>query len=387
MNNRSSRRSYAAPPPSIGAVQSKLLRIVCSHEQLKVSFHQLNSQIRTGLLEAEDVFVSLALQLMNLVGLKTDEMAADRRFTTIFTSVDRSHSQEENYMNKAMQAANELIERQKLQLMQLITVLRKIEAQVNSSQNSINQNLADHQAFMKKFFLKAFSYVYTIHHSGQSNDLSRVMLKILKATFDHVGAALGSVEAGIDDLIYELADKMCSPMVEYVKGLKVEMKNGTSSCLLEVVKEMHEAMQVRVLELEEARYEARLAQESRVEVLSRLMKSEETAKKLTISLRYLTEDNTGPVKNSTQEKSSSMKEDKAKDDNLLWELLQKKRKSFSDSPSKKNIPSITRTPITHSQSKRPHLQSSSINSRMLLCSSPSPSATTHKPIRGKLATP
>lgn len=205
-------------------------------------------------------------------------------------------------MNKAMQAANELIERQKLQLVQLITLLRKIEAQVNSSQNSIIQNLADHQAFMKKFFLKAFSYVSSVHHSGQSNDLSRGMLKILKATCDHVGAALGSVEAGIDDLISELADKMCNPMVEYVNGLKIEMKNGTCSSLLEVVKEMHEAMHIRAVELEEARHQARLAQESRVEVLSRLMKSEETARKLTISLGFLTEDNTGPEENFTHEK-------------------------------------------------------------------------------------
>lgn len=39
------------------------------------------------------MFASLALQLMNLVGLKTDEMVAERRFSTIVTSVDLSHSQ------------------------------------------------------------------------------------------------------------------------------------------------------------------------------------------------------------------------------------------------------------------------------------------------------
>lgn len=205
-------------------------------------------------------------------------------------------------MNKAMTAGNELMERQNLQLMQLISLLKKIEAQVNSSQKSIFQNLADHQAFMTKFFLKAFTYVSSIHQSGQCNDLSRMMLKILKATFDQVGAALGSVEVGIDDLICELADKMCNPMVEYVNGLKVEMKTGTCSCLLEVVKEMHEAMQFRTLELEEARKQARLAEQSRIEALSRLEKSEETARKLTVSLGLLTEDTTRPEEILTLEK-------------------------------------------------------------------------------------
>lgn len=101
---------------------------------------------------------------------------------------------------------------------------------------------------------------------------------------------------------------------------------------------------------------------------------------------------------SLLKKSSSVKEDKAKDDNLLWELLQKKRKSISDSPvgadelldvktcSKKLLSKmIIHKPVTRSQSKRPHLQSSFINSGMLLGSSPS--ATTHKVVRGKRVTP
>lgn len=39
------------------------------------------------------MFASLAIPLMNLVGLKTGEMAAEGRFTTIITSVDHSRSQ------------------------------------------------------------------------------------------------------------------------------------------------------------------------------------------------------------------------------------------------------------------------------------------------------
>ncbi|KAK6153863.1 hypothetical protein DH2020_013502 [Rehmannia glutinosa] len=370
MNRRNRPRCHGAPPPSVEAVQLKLWRIVSRHEQLKIAFHQLHSQIRTGLLEihimvfrkAEDVFASLAIPLTKLVGLKTVEMAAEGRFSTIVTSIDSSHSQylyqhenmlmiyvrvnvpvpktlkpfpdEENYMNRAMTAGNELMERQKLQLMQLISLLKKIEAQVNSSQKSIFQNLSEHQAVIKKFFLKAFTYVSAIHQSDKSNDdLTYMMLKILKATFEQVGVALGSVEVGIDDLIRELAEKMCNPMVEYVNGLKVEVKTGTCSRLLEVVKEMDGAMKVRKFELDEARKQARIAEQSRIEALSKLKKSEETAKKMTVSLGLLIEDTKESEENLAQNKILSTKEDQAKDENLLWELLRKKRKCrVPDSP-------------------------------------------------------
>lgn len=43
--------------------------------------------------KAEDVFTSLALPLMKLVGLKTVEMAEEGRFSTIITDTNRSHSQ------------------------------------------------------------------------------------------------------------------------------------------------------------------------------------------------------------------------------------------------------------------------------------------------------
>ncbi|KAH6795540.1 hypothetical protein C2S51_036526 [Perilla frutescens var. frutescens] len=400
MNCRRAARSTGAPPPSFEAVQSKLSRVVCRHEQLKVSFDELRSQIGTGLLEAEDVFVSLAVQLMKLVGLKTAEMAEERRFSTIVTSFDCSQSQPEvDYMKKAIKAGNELMERQKLQLVQLITLLKNIEAQVNSSQKSIFQDLANHQACIRKLFLKASSYVSSVHQSGRSNDLSRTMLLILKATFDQVGAAFGSVEVGIDDLIKELSDKMCNPMVQYANGLKVEIQRGTSSCLLEVVKEMHEAMQARRYELDEARNQTWLAEQSRIEAVSRLMKSEETAKKLTISLGLLIEDTIGLYE---KEKSSRVGQDQAKDDSLMWELLRQKRKSLSDSPlgpnellgigtsgkklpSKRVIPLLTHRPPKRSQLKGLDLESSSINSRMLLGSSPS--TTTQKVLCGKRITP
>lgn len=195
---------------------------------------------------------------------------------------DYCEFQDENYMNRAMIASNELKDRQMQQLIRLIDLLRKIEAQVNSSHKSIFQSLADHQASIQNFFLKALTYASSIHQSNQKNDLSLVMLKLFKAASDLIVGALGSVELQVEDLIHELATHMCNPMVEYVNVLKVEMKSGTCSHLLEVVKEMDSVMIAKKFELEEARKKARLAELSRVEALSKLREMEETTQKMTL---------------------------------------------------------------------------------------------------------
>ncbi|XP_073057578.1 uncharacterized protein [Primulina eburnea] len=359
------RANLAASPPFTEALQLKLSRILSSHQQLKIAFHRLNSQVAASLLEAEDVFASLAVPLTKLVGLKTVEMAAEGRFNSVLTANDRSNSQDEHYLSRAMVASNDLKERQKQQLIRLIDLLRKIETQVNSSQKSIFQSLADHQASIQNFFLKALTYASSIHQSNQKNDLSLVMLKLLKVASDLVIGALGSVEVQVDDLIHELATHMCNPMVEYVNVLKVEMKYGTCSHLLEVVKEMDSVMIARKFELEEARKTVRLAELSRVEALSKLREMEETTQKMTLYPGLLINAKEGP-ENVTQQEAT--------DDTLIWELLRKKRKC---------LPNSSRV-TAHSQWKEinPML---AVNPRMVLGSSP-PSST-RKVLSRKRVTP
>ncbi|KAH7867376.1 hypothetical protein Vadar_032622 [Vaccinium darrowii] len=82
------RTSRKSPSPSTAELRSKLSRIFSRHEQMKLAFHHLKSQIKIGLLEAEDVFESLAIPLMRLVGLKTVEMAKEGRFSSIVTDMD-----------------------------------------------------------------------------------------------------------------------------------------------------------------------------------------------------------------------------------------------------------------------------------------------------------
>ena len=65
------------------SLKLKMRSMVDRHEQMKRAFTELKSQISIGLLEAEDVFATLAIPLTKLVGLKTMEMANEGRFTTI----------------------------------------------------------------------------------------------------------------------------------------------------------------------------------------------------------------------------------------------------------------------------------------------------------------
>ncbi|KAI8544109.1 hypothetical protein RHMOL_Rhmol08G0269800 [Rhododendron molle] len=335
VKRRTTRRS---PRPSAAELRSKLSKIFSRHEQMKVAFHHLKSQIKTGLLEAQDVFESLAIPLMRLVGLKTVEMAEEGRFSTIVTNADSntrslciwspiySFQQVESYTTKATMASEELLQKQRLQLTQLVHLLRKIESQVNSSQDDILQNLADHQASIHKFIQRGIAYITAVHQTGQSNGTFLAALKLFKATCDHMDAALGSVERGVEDMMYQLAEQMCNPMAEYVKGLKAEMASGTCPRLLAIVEDMGGAMRNGKMELEEARKKVQVAEERNLEALCRLKESEERTRRMKDYLGYFLEDKNGTMEHNVPSQFLGMEEDRAKDERLLWELLKMKRK-------------------------------------------------------------
>lgn len=176
-------------------------------------------------------------------------------------------------MNKALKANNELMEKQKLKVVQLITILKNIKSQVNSSRTSMFEIICARKEFIQKLFTKASSLV-----SGSGDRY--MVLKVLQVTFHHLRATFESVEAGLEEMINELAKKMCNPMVDYVHSLRAEMQTGKCLSLLEFVEEMHEEMKAKELELVKARNHARLSEQRMTEALSRLQKSEETVRKL-----------------------------------------------------------------------------------------------------------
>ncbi|XP_060195441.1 uncharacterized protein LOC132624726 [Lycium barbarum] len=299
MNGR--RRRFIAATSSMGDFRIKFSRIVSHHQQLKLAFNQLDNHIRTGLQEAADVFESLANPLMKLVGLKTLEMAEEGKYTTVVIDYpthfhangckrnenraetmvrkEASEIEEEGYMNRAKTVGKELIQKQEMQLRQLIHLLRQVESQVNTSQTNILQTLSDHQTSIHSVFKKAVAYVSAIHQIGENNGTSLITIQLLKHIFRLVITTLSSVECGVDNLVDELATRMCRPMVNYVKGLKLEVTSGRCHRLLNIVEEMGRAMRTGRTELEEARKKVRLAEHNRREVLYKLKESEDLTRK------------------------------------------------------------------------------------------------------------
>lgn len=195
--------------------------------------------------------------------------------------------QVENYATKATKAGKELVENQQARLIQLVRMLRKIETQANSRQNDILQTLANHRASLQKIFKKAMCSLINLH--GQNHDTYFITLKLMRALFDYMSSVFGSVENGVEELIENLAEHMCNPMMEYVKGLKADMKFGTYSRLLAVVEEMVIALKNGRIELEEARMKVRAAEEGKIEALCKLKEAEETVRRMSERVRFLPE--------------------------------------------------------------------------------------------------
>ncbi|MFQ6619290.1 hypothetical protein Gotur_000629 [Gossypium turneri] len=78
----------------------------------------------------------------------------------------------------------------------------------------------------------------------------------------------------------DLAERMCNPMVEYVKGLRADLKIGTCARLLDTVDEMERCMRNGRIELEEARKKVRVAEEGRIKALCKLKETEEKVRKM-----------------------------------------------------------------------------------------------------------
>ena len=84
----------------------------------------------------------------------------------------------------------------------------------------------------------------------------------------------------MDNLINRLAEQMCQPMMEYVKSVKAEMTTGTCPRLVGTLENIRKVTRDGRVELEQARKKVRLAEERKLEALSKLKESEERLKKM-----------------------------------------------------------------------------------------------------------
>ncbi|KAM7274774.1 hypothetical protein ACFE04_016640 [Oxalis oulophora] len=329
-----------ASQSTVEVSRAKLVRLVACHQKIKIAFHCLESHIKTSLREAEDVFQSLSIPLMKLVGLKNQEMATEGRFTSIIIDNDSNHREqrtcdvsinssifsedcsfaEDNYYNKASRAGKELIMNQQTQLSKLVRILRQIETQVNSHHNNILENLVNHQAAMRNFLEKAVYFLSSCQ--GDKQEVFMVSMKLFRITFEKVCSVLGSVGNGVDNLMQDLAKEMCQPIVHYVKGLQADIKQGLCVQLLAMVEEMERSLANGRVQLEEARQNVRIAEEGKIEALCKLKETEERVRKIM--------DFCGQREQFGAQKCIGTMEN---DDKLLWKLLKNKRKNkVPDSP-------------------------------------------------------
>ncbi|XP_052620102.1 uncharacterized protein LOC111906410 isoform X2 [Lactuca sativa] len=231
------------------------------------------------------------------------------------------HRLEEDYTNSVMTAGKEIIQKQKLQLTQLLQLLKQVESCVNSSQKSMFQTIDDHKDNINTFIKKAANYISAIQQSSHDGRAFTITLKLLKAIYEHVCAVLSSIEGGVDNLVNKLTEQMGKPMIEYVKSFKAEMTTGTCHRLLVALEDMREVARDRRVELAQARKKVRTAEERTLQALSKLRESEERMKRMRqINKRHESS------RHYPMHKLLAQQNEQTKDDKLLWELLKMKQK-------------------------------------------------------------
>ncbi|KAI3989057.1 hypothetical protein MKX01_033093 [Papaver californicum] len=265
-------------------LRRKLLKIVHHHGQLKTSFHTLKSQIKTGLLDTEEMAEegrsstfymesdSIQLNFQHQSNIFVSEYPSKSSFSA--EERDQVHEmeklilkEEENYSERVRKAGNELWRNKE-----------KIDIHVNSRQDDILETLNHHAHSIHNIFQKSASYLTNVHRINRTNNdqcettaLMAMALKLLRGIFEQMNLVSGSFEDGVKDLIRELAEQMCNAMVDYVQEIIAEIATaGTLKKLLDVVGEMDRVIVDGRSKLEEAKKEAR-----KFEALSRLKESEE----------------------------------------------------------------------------------------------------------------
>lgn len=164
-------------------------------------------------------------------------------------------------------------------------MLRHIETQVNSHQDDILEMIDHRRTFFQEFIQKALYHLSSVH--SQNHDTFPVTVKLLRIIFDNINEVLGSVDSGVNDLIQALAKNMCSPMTKYVGNLAAEIKVGPCVQLMNILNEMEKASTYTRRELEDARERIRLAEETKIDALSRLKKAEDQVQRMTRTSRFL----------------------------------------------------------------------------------------------------
>jgi wobble nucleotide-excising tRNase len=234
-------------------------------------------------------------------------------------------SKEENYAAKAETAGKEILHKHKGQLRQLVHMLKHIETQVNSHREDILQMVDDRRTFFQEFIQKSLYYLSSVH--SQNHDTFPVTVKLLRVLFNNINEVLGSVDTGVNDFMQALAKNMCHPMTKYVGNLAAEIKHGPCVQLMNVVNEMERSNSDTRRELQDARERIRLAEETKINALSKLKKAEDQVQRMTTSAKFLLPaSQKKQAEHSITGKRIGTEGSREHEEKLLWELLSKRRK-------------------------------------------------------------
>ncbi|KMZ75004.1 hypothetical protein ZOSMA_11G00250 [Zostera marina] len=276
----------------------KFRQIVQRNENCKIAFCNLKSEIRIGLIEAREVFESLSIPLMKLIGAKEGEMSDEGRSSSVvfvppdildgnrlrnatfsasnrntdhqksddlsrrnesFSNFDqhqkRSNDDElSNATTRLLSVCEELKESQDHHIRRVINLLRTTEFHVKTRHNSILETLEAHNASLRRFLQKSTNFFSTHPHTSPST--SNLTSRIFRAVYEHSVSSLDAVSGDIEGLLECLTEKMCTPMVAYVKKLREDMES---------IQEMEATLATAMMEVERVKKRARIADEEKAE--------------------------------------------------------------------------------------------------------------------------
>ncbi|KAI5067462.1 hypothetical protein GOP47_0017990 [Adiantum capillus-veneris] len=262
------------PAPQNGCYQSSRFmeaKLCSAWQQLAASkecFHTLKQDLLKGMAEANDIFNSMSIPLVRLVGLKMQQLAEQGRQTSVCLSpplqseILQAYSPpalcsdnrkrrcseawqsalsipEDNLTVQAAHHVEEFSQLQKQQLRQLVGVVKMVEKLVRSQEETITEKFQDSESYLVNLQQSSLVNFKNLHQqvmdmrqqdshlayrlrvAEQSYQaLMSLAVKIQESGIDKVRKNLLNVKIEVEGMVNELASSMCKPVVSFLKELR-----------------------------------------------------------------------------------------------------------------------------------------------------------------------
>ncbi|XP_031487366.1 uncharacterized protein LOC116255632 isoform X2 [Nymphaea colorata] len=315
----------------MAGLRQKLDHVVRLHEESKSAFRILESHIKAGLLEAEEIFASLSVPLMRLVDLKSKEMAVEGRSCTIVVK-DSVCKDAGKVASGAESESRRIAESEERRFNQLISFLRTTESTVNSHLEAIHQRLANRRSSLHKAHQAIVSRLANASQEAAASTPLLLAINVQRATFRSFDGALLSVGGEVQSAICRMAEDVCRPLLGLAREMKADGVAEASRRLMAAVVEMEAVVTRRGVELEEARRRIQAEEEANRSARKRLADCEREVRNLRQKVeaweqgfcRSFQDRVGGAAQHHAAEKHQFL------DDKLLWQLLKDGQRHADD---------------------------------------------------------